>query len=512
MGFEFERVTPESVGVPSRVVEELIEELNKVGMELHSMRLLRHGKLYAEAYWEPYAADVPHIMFSLSKSFTSTAIGFAVQEGLMSLDEKLVDIFPEYVPENPSENLLKAEVRHLLMMGCGHEEEIDNLGRDSGNWISDFMEQPFVFEPGTKFMYNTAGTNMLCAILKKKAGVQLTEFLRPRLFDPLEMKGEIKCDVLPDGTEAGGYGYKHTTENLSRFFQFVANKGSWQGKQLLNKEWFDLALSKQIENKGCGNPAPDWCQGYGFQFWMCQPEGVVRGDGAFGQYGIVMQNQDAVVIFTSSELDMQIMETVIWKKLLPAMQDSPLPENDDDFKRLQYVLGHTKLDTMTSVRGWHLESVLNDLKLETVAEITAFTNIVGGFGIFEQDSGRLKSLGFDISENGKAYLLVEESERSYKLDLGMQSSFERTEIDGMVYAANSRLRAFNKLEFQIRNLRATTGTRFILEFGEDKAVMTAESTLPIVGGLGDPQKPIVEFKYVAGGDKLKEVFAQTELD
>ena len=123
-------------------------------------------------------------MFSFSKSLTSTAIGFARQEGILSLEEKLVDIFPDKLPENPSENLKKAEIRHLLMMGCGHETEIPNLGLGDPDWIKSFLTHPFVYEPGTHFLYNTAGTNLLSAILTRKTGQTLTEFLRPRLMEP----------------------------------------------------------------------------------------------------------------------------------------------------------------------------------------------------------------------------------------------------------------------------------------------------------------------------------------
>ena len=146
---EFSRVTPESVGIPSQAVLDLLDELYRYGIEMHSFMLLRHGKVCAEGWWKPYGPQIPHIMFSFSKSLTSTAIGFAVQEGLLSLDDRLVDLFPDKLPENPSENLQKATVRHLLMMGCGHETEIPDLGRGEPDWIAAFLHHPFVYEPGT---------------------------------------------------------------------------------------------------------------------------------------------------------------------------------------------------------------------------------------------------------------------------------------------------------------------------------------------------------------------------
>ena len=202
---EFPRVSPESVGVPSQAVLDLLDELYRYGIEMHSFMLLRHGKVFAQGHWKPYNPQTPHAMFSFTKSLTSTAIGFAVQEGLLSLDDRLVDLFPDKIPEEPSENLQKCQVRHLLMMGCGHATEIPNLGQDDPDWIASFLHHPFVYEPGTHFLYNTAGTNLLAAILARKTGQTLTQFLKPRLFEPLGM-GDVYCHALSDGTEMGGAG------------------------------------------------------------------------------------------------------------------------------------------------------------------------------------------------------------------------------------------------------------------------------------------------------------------
>ncbi len=503
MGFEFERVTPEAVGIPSAAILETMKALDAAGIELHTMKLLRHGKVCAEACWAPYAEDIPHALFSLTKSFTSTAIGFAVQEGLLSLDEKLVDLFPTLLPENPSENLKKCTVRHLLMMGCGHETEISNLGMGDMSWEETFIKNEFVYEPGTKFMYNTAGTNMLCAILKLKTGLSLTEFLTPRLYEPLEITGEMLMVTLPDGIDGGGFGYKQTIGNLAKFAQFAANKGSWQGKQLLNAEWFEMAFSKQIRNDDSGNPSPDWQQGYGFQFWRCQPEGVVRGDGAFGQYAIIMQKQDAVLVFNSAEIDMQPALSVIWEKLLPAMADAALPENTEDSSHLRHYLENARITTMHSARVPAAETLISSVKLVPDEKYPLLTTIIGGVGRLKPESGELKSLRFDIAPHGEAFLHVEESEGNYKLNLGMESEFVRTDVRGEPFAANARMRAQNKLEFEIRNLRTLSGTRFIVKFGADKAEVSADSSLPLFGGLSEPPKPLMTFGYEGDTDKMK---------
>lgn len=484
--YEFERVTPESVGISTDAVMRFLDALEADGIEMHSMMLMRHDKVYAQGWWAPYESEIPHIMFSFSKSFTSTAIGFAVQEGIISLDDKLVDLFPDETPENPSENLKKATVRHLLMMGCGHEKEIEKLG-DSANWIKDFMHNEFKYEPGTHFLYNTAGTNMLCAILKKKSGENLTAFLRPRLFDPLGIS-DVKCSEIAGGIEAGGFGYKMRTEDMARFIKFVSHKGNWEGKQLLNSEWFDMATSKQIDNsKGELNPMKDWIQGYGFQFWRCSPEGVFRGDGAFGQYGVVMPNEDATFVITSSSIGMHRVIENFWDIILPEMKNEKLAENKEANLILDYRLKNLSLPKMLSMRQLQKEEELVKCTLVAKDELPSFTDMVMGTGRFMVDGGILKSLKFELRDND-LFLICEEDVKSYEINLGYRGKFARTDIDGVPYAANVRWRAENALEFEVRNLTTASGTRFIFRFLENEVKVEIDGTLPQSGGIADEEK------------------------
>ncbi len=494
---EFERVTPESVGVRSMAVADMLDELYRRGIEMHSFMLLRHGKVCAEGAWKPYAPDIQHIMFSFSKSLTSTAIGFAEQEGILSLDEKLVDIFPDQLPENPSENLKKAEIRHVLMMGCGHETEISWGATGNPDWIAEFLRHPFVYEPGTHFMYNTAGTNLLSAILTKKTGLTLTEFLRPRLIEPLGMS-DIRCQPLPDGTEMGGAGYSLTIEDMARFIQFVANKGKWEGKQLLNEAWFDKATRKQIENKGAGwGGDPDWQQGYCFQFWRCQPEGVFRGDGAFGQYGIVFTKQDAVLVIQSASLQLQAVLTSVWDKLLPGITDGVLPEDPVALHILPNRLKSLELNPMLGVRNPGAEDSLNGAVYTPDSPLPAMTDIIGGIGKFLPDGGSLLSLGFRFTEGGAA-LLCRQDNGEYEIGVDMAGHFAVTEIGGAPYGANGRWRAKDKLEIELRNTRMTGGKRFVFQFSGDKMIVNADSTMPEAGGLGDPLTPEMTFTLENG--------------
>lgn len=494
---ELPHVSPESVGIPSSAVMEFLDRLYAYGIEMHSFMLLRHGKVCAQGWWHPYAPETPHIMFSFSKSLTSTAIGFAVQEGILSLDDKLVDLFPDKIPENPSENLKKAAVRHLLMMGCGHETEIPNLGIGDPDWIKSFLHHPFVFEPGTKFMYNTAGTNLLAAILKRKSGQHVTEFLKPRLFEPLGMT-DIFCQPLPDGTQMGGAGMYLTTEDMARFVQFVANEGMWEGKQLLNKEWFAMATSKQIENKGVGwGGDPDWQQGYGFQFWRCEPDGVFRGDGAFGQYGIVMKKQDAVLVITSASLRLQAVLTAVWDTLLPKMSADPLPEDTHGWARLRSRLQNLELCTMLSLRNPGAEGSLEKAVYAPVSVCPSIQDLIGGVGKYTPDGGNLQHLSFSFSEE-QALLTCKQTNGDISISIGMQGHFVITDVNGVPYGAVGRWRANNKLEVEVRNMKMAGGKRFLFLLSGDTMVLSGDSTIPEAGGLSGPVMEDVSFKLETG--------------
>ncbi|MBR4455571.1 MAG: beta-lactamase family protein [Solobacterium sp.] len=228
----FEMILPQEAGIPESSIRAFLKDVSRAGIELHRLMILRHGKCCCRIVWDPYGEEDFHPVYSFSKSITAAAVGFARQEGLLDLDERIADLFPEYLPENPSGNLLSCRIHHLLTMSCGHETE---CGDYSENWIRRFFAQPFVYEPGTFFLYNTPGTDILSAIIQKKTGQRVTEYLKPRLFDPLGIQ-EVKCARLPDamGTEHGGGGMKMKLEDMAAFTQFMLEDGSWNGRKLLS--------------------------------------------------------------------------------------------------------------------------------------------------------------------------------------------------------------------------------------------------------------------------------------
>lgn len=502
---EFERITPEQAGVPSSSILQFMDGCKKKGLELHSFMFLRHGKVYAESWYKPYNKDSHHIMFSFTKSLTSTAIGFANQEGLLSIDEYLVDIFPDKIPENPSENLKKCQIKHLLMMGCGHKDEIEAMGISNPDWVTAFLHHEFVYEPGTKFMYNTAGTNMLCAVLKKKTGMNLMEFLKPRLLDKLGM-GDVPCYSLLDGVSMGGAGSRLTTDKMARFIQFVANRGVWNGERLLEDSWFDLATEKQIGNAETSQ-LPDWQQGYGFQFWRCVPEGVFRADGAFGQYGVVCTKQDAVFIVTSASINMHDVLNVIWEEILPQMSENPLPEDKEANAVLHYVLEHNEITPVLSRRITQLEEQYNGAVYECVSGTTgSLADIIGGAGIATKGSMGCVMKPYSTEKLGKIALEFTETALNIKavtggvaevLPVSLESHFNSFELSGKVFGAVGTWVSENRFEFLVYCAEGASGKRFTMNFTEDGLRISQNTSLTLSFGLSDDDYSDIVFKSIS---------------
>jgi CubicO group peptidase (beta-lactamase class C family) len=316
--------TPEAQGVDARGILAFVEAAEAEVERLHSFMLLRHGQVIAEGWWDPYAAEHPHMMFSLSKSFTSTAVGIAISEGLFRLDDRVIDLLPDDAPREVGPRLAELRVRHLLTMTTGHaSESLENVERaEQDNWARFILGKPLDFEPGTHFVYNSGASYLLSSIVQRLSGQRVVDYLETRLFEPLGIVGAT-WETCPRGINTGGWGLSIHTEDVAAFGQLYLQDGSWDGRQLVPSDWVARATSNLVPS---GDPATasDWAQGYGFQFWQCR-HGAYRGDGAFGQYCVVMKEQDAVLVMTGGLQDMQVPLDLAWEHLLPAFSAADLP-------------------------------------------------------------------------------------------------------------------------------------------------------------------------------------------
>lgn len=257
------RSTPERQGISSADILDFVDTADKQIDTMNSFMLIRHGSVVAEGWWGPYDAQTPHVLYSLSKSFTSTAVGLAIAEGKMSLDDQVLKFFPDNAPADPSANLKAMRVRDLLRMATGNQTEAPILTQDQP-WAMTFLAHPVPFKPGTHFLYNSPGTYMLSAIVQKVTGMTVLDYLKPRLFEPLGIDNPSWV-LSPQGISAGAYGLSLRTEDIARFGQLYLQKGKWQGKQLVPSEWITEATARQTANGS--SPNSDWDQGYGYQFW-----------------------------------------------------------------------------------------------------------------------------------------------------------------------------------------------------------------------------------------------------
>ena len=316
------RSMPEIEGVSSKGIINFLDAIAASKHEMHSIMILRHGKVIAEGWWDPYRPDLKHTLYSLSKSFTSTAIGFAVAEKKLTVNDKVISFFPGKLPQPVSENLAQLTVKDLLSMSVGQFPDPSFAVAPSDDWIKTFFSIPLQNKPGSVFLYNSMATYMLSAIIQKVTGQTTIEYLTPRLLKPLGIEG-ADWEIDPQGRNVGGWGLRVRTEDIAKFAQLYLQKGKWKGQQVLPEAWVEEATSFKIDNAP-GMPqirkdSSDWRQGYCYQFWRSRNNSY-RGDGAFGQYALVLPELDAVIAITSETTDMQGELNLVWQYILPALQ------------------------------------------------------------------------------------------------------------------------------------------------------------------------------------------------
>ena len=335
----FERSTPEAQGISSRAVAAWFRRISECRF-VHGFVLARHGKIIAEAYNAPYRGDLPHRLYSTSKSFISCGIGIAAGEGLLSLDDHLADFFKDVLPPDGELDPRMKEItlRHLLSMNSGHascqiETAMDVPGAGD-DWVKSYLSTRIPYKPGNHFAYNSGNTYMLSAVLQRVSGMTARDYLMPRLFEPLGIK-DVYWQTCPRGVTLGGWGLELKTEELASFTQMIANHGVWNGRQLVPADYIREAVSYQSDNSMNGMNTPDWRMGYGYQFWVCR-HGCFRGDGWGGQYAFADPVNDVTMTVNSGLMCMmQPILDAYYDEILPVCGNVPLPADDKAFAELE---------------------------------------------------------------------------------------------------------------------------------------------------------------------------------
>jgi CubicO group peptidase (beta-lactamase class C family) len=323
--------TPAAEGMDATGVHAFLDAVEAApDIEPHSLMIMRHGRLVASGWWAPYAPDRLHLLYSISKSFTATAAGFALDEGLIGLDDPVISYFPELEADITDPRSRAMRVRHVASMASGHEAETYDRAHalDRDDLVRGFLLLPPDREPGTVFAYNQPATYALAAIVQRVTGQSLTDYLRPRLLDPLGI-GEVAWLADRSGRELGFSGLHGTTDVVARLGQLYLREGVWDSERLLSREWVAEATRVHIPTAGAmgDQDRSDWDRGYGFKFW--QSRHGYRGDGAYGQFCLVLPEYDAVIATTAATEQMQQLLSLVWEHLLPAFKDGPLPGPGD---------------------------------------------------------------------------------------------------------------------------------------------------------------------------------------
>lgn len=322
---ELPRSTPEEQGVPSKALVALFDSLHALPLtDMHAVVVMRHGKVIGEMYPKPYAPEYRHTMYSCSKTFVGIAVGLAIEDNRLRLDDRVAAIFPELLPDSVSKDLADMTVRHLLTMASGVKPDWNMRSRGK-EWIRTFLSKP-VEAPGTKYAYDSMVSYMLAAVVQKVTGKKLTEYLQERVFTPMNVT-EWAWEESPEGVNTGGWGVHIQPESLAKFGQLILNEGRWEGKQLVSAEWIREMCKKHRET---GREV------YGYHIWHCGGhDGAVRADGALGQYVISVLDKDMVVVMTEATLgNGRDQRRLIWDVLLPHIQDESLPANKKDYQKL----------------------------------------------------------------------------------------------------------------------------------------------------------------------------------
>jgi len=408
------RSSPEEEGMSSVGILAFLDAISKSDHELHSLMIVRHGHVVAEGWWAPYSPELRHTMYSMSKSFTSTAVGFAVSEGKLTVDDKVVSFFPKDLPDPVSDRLAALRVKDLLTMSVGNEKEPTHEMVEQENWVKAFLAAPIVHDPGTAFLYNSAATYMCSAIVQQVTGQKVIDYLTPRLFEPLSIEGAT-WETCPRGINTGGWGLSVQTEALAKFGQLYLQKGQWNGREIIPAKWIEEATTFKVQQPDPAKPTRpkelnDWLQGYCYQFWRCTHH-AFRGDGAFGQFTIVLPEQDAVIAITGESHNLQGELDLVWEHLLPAMKDRLLPDDRDARGRLKDTLtglalplpkGQTTSRWIERVTGKSFRLDPNPLKWQSIT--LNFEKEYCLFTMTDESGAYPISCGFNHWERGRTLI------------------------------------------------------------------------------------------------------------
>ncbi len=482
---------PNNIGINSSVIQKMAEEMVLCGIDVHSMMVLKDGKVACEGYSAPFTKDIPHMMYSVSKSFLATAYGLALFEGKVSRDTKIFDVFPEYRDKIRDKKLEKLTIHHLLTMTAGKQSPLNSL--KAKDKIYSFLNSKWLSAPGEKWRYVNENYYVASCMLCKILGMSITEYLTPRLYEPLGI--EVPFWEHIDGVEAGGWGLMLKTEDLAKFILCYSQDGVYDGKQIIPVEWVREATSKISDNKDVEKHA-DSMAGYGCGFWQCAGmENTYRCEGMFCQYAICFKDYNACLVMTSNHSDLQETLDIIWEYIPKALTSIDAENMGSEII----------LPDQTAIRvkpRQDIEKYISGKKYKL--KKCKFINFIGfPVGVFPmpitffstQRGGNMNNLSFNFNEIGCEFTWTEDGEFRNTLFLNMngEANFQNVRIGEL----DLQVRAYayweneNTLVMKIRPLCSVAERIFAFKFNGEKIKMIPSA------------KPSTDEKAQKVGDKLK---------
>ncbi|MCD7774445.1 MAG: serine hydrolase [Clostridiales bacterium] len=492
-----------SVGIDTVQVQAMIDQMLEERLNLHSLMIIRHNQVACEAWRKPLSDKDPHMAYSVSKSFLSTAFGFALHEGYVTKETKFLDVFPEYRPKKKDPYLEKLTIFQLIAMRSGKRAPItNNRGSD---WIKCFVNCKWDFEPDTDWRYVSENYFAASAALVRLTGQSINEFLTPRLFEPLEIDPPV-WEKSPDGIEAGGWGMFLRTEDMAKLILCYHNGGRWNDKQVIPEEWVREAVKKQSDNSNSQSKR-DSQAGYGYGFWRCAAapgmENTYRCEGMYSQYAISFEDYDACLVMTGSYSKLQRALDLVWEYMAKAfvpeqegaadkikikIPDSPAPIVAERSFLEKKISGHTY--------KMKRNRFLNSIGMPTGILPLSVCNYLYDKG------GNMDNIRFDFSRDGCIMSWTENETNYYKMDIGMNGCRKKNtlRVCGIDFDAYANAYWKNKYTFVVfcRPIAGVAERTLTFTFSGDKITMSP-NVIPTMEEnareVGDTLKCVLKGKY-----------------
>ncbi len=489
-----------SVGIDNQQVQNMIDRMTEENVKIHSLMIIRHSQVACETWKKPLTEDDTHMAYSVSKSFLSTAFGFALEEGYLTKETKFLDVFPEYRPEKTDEYLEKLTIFNLISMTSGKRAPVN--GRKGKDWIQNFIDCKWDFEPGMDWRYVSDNYFAASAAIARLTGQTINEFLTPRLYEPLGMDVPA-WERSPDGIEAGGWGMLLHTEDIAKLILCYHNGGKWNGKQVIPASWAEEAVKKQNDNSG-SQTKPDSRAGYGYGFWRCAGmDNTYRCEGMYSQYAISFEDYDACLVMTGASSDLQKTLDVIWA-YMPSVFVEEKTDAEDSIA-IKIPDSDPPIVTERSFLEKKINGNVYKMKRNNFLDSIGFP--IGilpmSVNLFLYDKGgNMNNICFDFDKNGCVMKWTEDGDVECRIDIGMNGCTKKSIIN--VSTIDFEICSYgywkNKYTFVV-HARPTAGVAeriLTFTFESDKITMSPDTVPGIeenAQSVGNTLKCVLKGRY-----------------